>query len=209
MNAGRILALFRRVTLEVVRDRPSLALLFIAPLVMSGLITFIIREGDTASYLVFPVVMQWNFWLSQNWSVFGEPGLVIYMLDYGGDEDTYRMCVRCWEEGVFVNPIVSPAVEPGNALLRLSLMATHTEDEIPQPVPGFTYSEHKVEAERLLEDAATAGGPAAVILRGCVITGPGTGSFILSSLSLPILPIPLLSSSTKITFPGSRAASAA
>jgi ABC-2 type transport system permease protein len=47
VNAGRILALFRRVTLEVVRDRPSLALLFIAPLVMSGLITFIIREGDT------------------------------------------------------------------------------------------------------------------------------------------------------------------
>ena len=40
------------------------------------------------------------------------------------------MCVQCWEEGVFVNPIVSPAVEPGNALLRLSLMATHTEDEI-------------------------------------------------------------------------------
>ena len=34
-------------TLEIVRDRPSLALLFIAPLVMSGLITFIIREGDT------------------------------------------------------------------------------------------------------------------------------------------------------------------
>jgi len=50
----------------------------------------------------------------------------------GADEGTYRMCVRCWEEGVFVNPIVSPAVEPGNALLRLSLMATHTEDEIHQ-----------------------------------------------------------------------------
>ena len=47
MNAGRILALFRRVTLEIVRDRPSLALLLVAPLVMSGLITFIIREGDT------------------------------------------------------------------------------------------------------------------------------------------------------------------
>lgn len=47
MNAGRTLALFRRVTLEIVRDRPSLALLLIAPLVMSGLITFIIREGET------------------------------------------------------------------------------------------------------------------------------------------------------------------
>ena len=47
MSAQRILALFRRVTLEIVRDRPSLALLFIAPLVMSGPITFIIREGET------------------------------------------------------------------------------------------------------------------------------------------------------------------
>jgi ABC-2 type transport system permease protein len=47
MSLHRTLALFRRVTLEVVRDRPSLALLFIAPLVVSGLITFIIREGDS------------------------------------------------------------------------------------------------------------------------------------------------------------------
>ena len=47
MSFHRTLALFRRVTLEIVRDRPSLALLFIAPLVMSGLITFIIREGDS------------------------------------------------------------------------------------------------------------------------------------------------------------------
>lgn len=27
-----------------------------------------------------PIVMQWNFWLSRNWSVFGEPGGV---LDFG------------------------------------------------------------------------------------------------------------------------------
>jgi ABC-2 type transport system permease protein len=46
VSGHRVLALFRRVTLEIVRDRPSLALLFIAPLVVSGLITFIIREGD-------------------------------------------------------------------------------------------------------------------------------------------------------------------
>jgi hypothetical protein len=31
--------------------------------------------------LVLPVVMQWNFWLSERWSVFGEPGLVIEMYD--------------------------------------------------------------------------------------------------------------------------------
>jgi hypothetical protein len=36
----------------------------------------------------FPVVMQWNFWLSQNWSVFGEPGLVLQLHDddYFGDD---------------------------------------------------------------------------------------------------------------------------
>ena len=28
-----------------------------------------------------PVVMQWNFWLSRNWSVFGEPGMVVDMGD--------------------------------------------------------------------------------------------------------------------------------
>ncbi len=48
------------------------------------------------------------------------------------------MCIRCWEEGVFVNPIVSPAVEPGNALLRLSLMATPTEDEIHKAMDIMT-----------------------------------------------------------------------
>ena len=30
-----------------------------------------------ATYVALPVVMQWNFWLSTHWSVFGEPGLQI------------------------------------------------------------------------------------------------------------------------------------
>ena len=33
---------------------------------------------------------------------------------------------------MFTNPIISPAVEKGNALIRLSLMATHTEDQVHQ-----------------------------------------------------------------------------
>jgi len=48
----------------------------------------------------------------------------------GEDMAAFQMCSRLAEEGVFVNPVVSPAVEKGNALIRLSLMATHTEDEI-------------------------------------------------------------------------------
>ena len=42
--------------------------------------------GDT-DYLWFPVVMQWNFWLHKNWSVFGEPGIA-FRLD---DMDTFHL----------------------------------------------------------------------------------------------------------------------
>ena len=48
----------------------------------------------------------------------------------GEDTMAFQMCRRLFEEGVFVNSVVSPAVEKGDALIRLSLMATHTEDEV-------------------------------------------------------------------------------
>ena len=47
MSGRRVVALFRRVVQEIRRDRPSLALLFIAPLLVTGLVTFILREGQT------------------------------------------------------------------------------------------------------------------------------------------------------------------
>jgi 8-amino-7-oxononanoate synthase len=56
----------------------------------------------------------------------------------GEDQIAFKMCVRCFEEGVFINPVVSPAVDPGNALIRLSLMATHTEDEIHKAMDVMT-----------------------------------------------------------------------
>ena len=47
MSPRRLRALIGRVVAEIRRDHPSLALLFIAPLVVTGLLTFILREGDT------------------------------------------------------------------------------------------------------------------------------------------------------------------
>ena len=41
-----------------------------------------------------------------------------------------RMGMRLQEEGIFVNPVVPPAVPPNGALIRVSLMATHTESQI-------------------------------------------------------------------------------
>jgi 7-keto-8-aminopelargonate synthetase-like enzyme len=42
----------------------------------------------------------------------------------------FKMCKRLDEEGIFVNPAVPPAVGPNEALLRVSLMATHTDEQI-------------------------------------------------------------------------------
>jgi 8-amino-7-oxononanoate synthase len=42
----------------------------------------------------------------------------------------FKMCKRLQEEGLFVNPVVSPAVAPGSELIRISLMATHTDKQV-------------------------------------------------------------------------------
>ena len=47
MSARRLRALVRRITTEIRRDRPSLGLLFVAPLIITGLVTFILRAGVT------------------------------------------------------------------------------------------------------------------------------------------------------------------
>ncbi|MBU6400916.1 MAG: aminotransferase class I/II-fold pyridoxal phosphate-dependent enzyme [Verrucomicrobia bacterium] len=43
---------------------------------------------------------------------------------------TFRFCKRLEEEGVFVNPVVPPGIAPGQELIRISLMATHTDRQI-------------------------------------------------------------------------------
>jgi 8-amino-7-oxononanoate synthase len=42
----------------------------------------------------------------------------------------FKFCKRLDEEGVFVNPVVSPGVPPGRELIRISLMATHSDSQI-------------------------------------------------------------------------------
>jgi 8-amino-7-oxononanoate synthase len=49
----------------------------------------------------------------------------------------YEMCKLLFENGVFVNPVVTPAVPPGRELLRTSYMATHTEEQLNKVLNAF------------------------------------------------------------------------
>jgi 8-amino-7-oxononanoate synthase len=62
------------------------------------------------------------------------PILPLYCRDLMG---AFKFCKRLQEEGVFVNPVVSPAVAPGDELIRISLMATHTEKQIDFALEKF------------------------------------------------------------------------
>jgi 8-amino-7-oxononanoate synthase len=48
----------------------------------------------------------------------------------GDDIKTFYFWKTLFENGIFSNPVVTPAVPPGQALIRTSYMATHTDEEL-------------------------------------------------------------------------------
>lgn len=55
------------------------------------------------------------------------PIIPIFIRD---NEKTFIITKMLFEEGIFVNPVVSPAVAPKDTLIRFSLMATHTKEQV-------------------------------------------------------------------------------
>ena len=55
----------------------------------------------------------------------------------GEDMTALRMVHRLQEEGVFVNCVLSPATPPGRALIRTSLMATHSRAQLERALDAF------------------------------------------------------------------------
>lgn len=55
----------------------------------------------------------------------------------GDDDLTFLAWKLLFENGVFVNPVISPAVSPGRQLLRTSYMATHTDEQLEQVLEIF------------------------------------------------------------------------
>jgi 8-amino-7-oxononanoate synthase len=55
----------------------------------------------------------------------------------GDDLKTFYFWKLLYENGIFANPVISPAVEPGHQLLRTSYMATHTDNELDHVLEIF------------------------------------------------------------------------
>jgi 8-amino-7-oxononanoate synthase len=55
----------------------------------------------------------------------------------GDDDRTFMTWKMLFENGVFVNPVISPAVSPGHQLLRTSYMATHTDAQMDRVLEVF------------------------------------------------------------------------
>ncbi|HOJ02086.1 MAG TPA: pyridoxal phosphate-dependent aminotransferase family protein [Anaerolineaceae bacterium] len=67
----------------------------------------------------------------------GESVTPIVPVIVGDDELTFRSWKALFENGVFVNPVISPAVSAGQQLLRTSYMATHTDEHIEKVLQVF------------------------------------------------------------------------
>lgn len=55
----------------------------------------------------------------------------------GDDQLTFMTWKLLFQNGVFVNPVISPAVAPGRQLLRTSYMATHSDEQLDRVLETF------------------------------------------------------------------------
>ncbi len=62
------------------------------------------------------------------------------------DYKTFAVTRDLLEEGVFVNPVVSPAVAPQDTLIRYSLMATHTKEQVTRSLEAIqkVFKKHEI-----------------------------------------------------------------
>jgi 8-amino-7-oxononanoate synthase len=60
----------------------------------------------------------------------GESETPVIPVIIGEDDDCFAFWKALLENGIFANPVISPATPPGRALIRTSYMSTHTDEDI-------------------------------------------------------------------------------
>ncbi len=67
----------------------------------------------------------------------GDSTTPIIPLIIGEDEACWIFWKKLFDAGIWVNPVITPAVEPGMALIRISLMATHNKEQLEGALDTF------------------------------------------------------------------------
>jgi len=67
----------------------------------------------------------------------GDSATPIIPVIVGDDMLAFKFAIMLQEEGVFANPIPPPATPPGRALIRPSVMATHTFEQLDRVLEAF------------------------------------------------------------------------
>jgi 8-amino-7-oxononanoate synthase len=74
------------------------------------------------------------------------PILPVYIRD---NQKTFQFARKMADDGVFVNPVVSPAVRSTDSLIRFSLMATHSFEQIDRAVEIMFHNAQKLELHEI------------------------------------------------------------
>jgi len=72
----------------------------------------------------------------------GDSDSPIIPLVVGDDLVAFMMAVRLQELGLFVNPVITPAVPAGRAMIRTSYMATHTREHLDRALAALSKVGH-------------------------------------------------------------------
>jgi 7-keto-8-aminopelargonate synthetase-like enzyme len=67
----------------------------------------------------------------------GDSASPVIPIVIGEDMQAFATVLRLQEEGVFANPVVSPAVPEGRAMIRTSYMATHTRAHLDRALTAL------------------------------------------------------------------------
>lgn len=75
----------------------------------------------------------------------GNTSTPIIPLYIRNNEKTFAVTRYLMDNGIFVNPVVSPAVAPNDTLIRFSLMATHTKEQVERALTTIEAAFRKYE----------------------------------------------------------------
>ncbi len=89
----------------------------------------IIREPERRERLKNIAAKMRDAYRSMGYNTLNTQSAIIPLV-VGDDHKTFGMTKRLGEEGVFVTPVVSPAVPPELSLIRTSYTATHTDQQL-------------------------------------------------------------------------------